>query len=115
VAPAGGGDVGVTRPSMQADDGVTQGGHDLGCVADADLGTVLVDVTSRPQCSLFSMLQCPRIHAVSSRAGAASAGTEQITQTTSALYVWVPSRRRRRVVWATTRNCPRTASGVYLG
>lgn len=42
VAPAGAGDVGVTRPSVQADDGVTQGGHDLGCVADADLGTVLV-------------------------------------------------------------------------
>ncbi len=78
VASAGAGDVGVTRPSVQADDGVTQGGHDLGCVADADLGTVLVE-RYVAQCSLFSMLQCPRIHAVSSRAGAASAGTEQIT------------------------------------
>ena len=40
--PGGGGDVGPAGQTEQADGGVAQGCHDVGCVAGADLGAVFV-------------------------------------------------------------------------
>ncbi|WP_190815684.1 transposase [Saccharopolyspora pogona] len=42
VMSAGGGDVGVAGESEQADGGVAEAGHHLGCVAGADLAAVFV-------------------------------------------------------------------------
>src|ERR1035438_3095228 len=60
VVAQGGGDAGVAGQAQDGDGQVAQAGHDAGAVPGTDLGGILAEGTSRTQCRLSSMDQCPR-------------------------------------------------------
>jgi hypothetical protein len=71
------GDVVGAGEAVQADHEVAHGGHDLWGGTGADLDWSSAKVTSRTQCSPFSICQCPRIQAASS-AGRAWCGARLV-------------------------------------
>jgi hypothetical protein len=74
--PQGPGDVGVPGEAQDAEGEVAQAGHDMGPVPVRAWERSSPKVTSRTQCSWFSIFQCPRIHAASWAGWAWRAGSE---------------------------------------